>query len=124
MRFLHKDGTNKIKKDWNDSFILRLITILFAAGVSFFGAMLYGLEEPQLIRCIIMCTLGCIIAIFSIDQYHSIKGDSLWGDFSFVRFMICFMVSFISAMMFQTVTSSIWPFLSVGNCPALARTST
>ncbi len=113
MRFLHKDGTNKIKKDWNDSFILRVITILFAAGVSFFGAMLYGLEEPQLIRCIIMCTLGCIIAIFSIDQYHSIKGDSLWGDFSFVRFMICFMVSFISAMMFPTVTSSIWPFLSV-----------
>lgn len=113
MRALLKGKERGKKKDKNDSFILRAILLLFTAAVSYSGAMLYGLDEPQLIRCVIMCTLGCIISIFSIDQYNLVNCGSSWGEFSFVRYMICFMVSFVCSMMFPTVTSSVWPFLSV-----------
>lgn len=101
------------RKNINELGILRLLIIIFTCAVSFCGAMLYSLEEPQLIRTVIMCTLGSIISVFSIDQFHMAAKGSDRDTFSFVRFMVCYVISFVSSMLFPTVTSSIWPFLSI-----------
>ncbi len=111
-------GKNKNEKGsngklHNDSVFMRVFIVLFTIAVSYIGSMLYSLEEPQVIRTVIMCTLGSIIVIFSIDQKHLSDPDRSWGDFSFHRFLICYIIAYSASMLFPTVTSSVWPFLSV-----------
>jgi membrane-associated HD superfamily phosphohydrolase len=101
------------KKDLNDSLLMRILIIFYTAAVSYVGSMLYSLEEPQIIRTVVMCTLGSIVTIFSIDKLHSSSADDGWGDFSLMRFVVCFLVSFSASMLFPTMTSAVWPFLSI-----------